>query len=241
MTNLNDPKIIVALDFDNYDDAMNLVKQCDPKLCKFKIGKELFTRCGPRLIEDISNLDFKIFLDLKFHDIPNTVAKALKSAASFSGVWMVDVHASGGPAMLEAAANALANIKDRPLLIGVTVLTSMDDNELKAIGINCSASDQVKRLATLAKNSGLDGVVSSAQEVAMLKDTVGSDFVYVTPGIRPVSMQGSDDQKRVMTAYDAIKAGASYLVIGRPITKAQDKMKALIEFNEEVNRALAGK
>lgn len=228
---MNDSRVIVALDYDDANTALNFVDKVDPTLCKLKVGKELFTKAGPHFVEELIKREFKVFLDLKFHDIPNTVAKACEMAAKL-GVWLVDVHASGGSKMMEAAANALANYKNRPLLIGVTVLTSMSDDDLKELGINRSAKEQVLHLAKLAKSSGLDGVVSSANEVELIKSNI-SDFITVTPGIRPA---GSDigDQNRVMTPQKAIAIGSDYLVIGRPITKASDPLKALLDINESI-------
>jgi len=218
--------IVVALDFDNKFNALQLVDKLDPNLCRLKIGKEMFTLFGPQLVRDIQNRGFDLFLDLKFHDIPNTVAKAVTAAAEL-GVWMVNVHASGGLAMMEAARKALLPYgENAPLLIAVTVLTSMSSEELQMLGINASAEEQVKRLAKLTYEAGLNGVVCSAQEARTLKTQFGEDFKLVTPGIRPI---GSDaaDQKRIMTPKAALDAGADYLVIGRPITQAEDPLATL--------------
>ncbi|MCE9678412.1 orotidine-5'-phosphate decarboxylase [Shewanella sp. AS1] len=218
--------IIVALDYDNKDDALRLIDQLDPNMCRLKIGKEMFTLFGPELVKAIHQRDFDLFLDLKFHDIPNTVAKAVSAAAEL-GVWMTNVHASGGLAMMQAAKQALAGYgTDAPLLIAVTVLTSMSDEDLKLLGINVPAADHVKRLARLTQQAGLDGIVCSAQEASMLKAEFGQNFKLCTPGIRPV---GADkgDQHRVMTPPQALAAGSDYLVIGRPITKASDPLAAL--------------
>ncbi|QUN04414.1 orotidine-5'-phosphate decarboxylase [Shewanella yunxiaonensis] len=218
--------IVVALDFDNKFNALQLVDKLDPNLCRLKIGKEMFTLFGPQLVRDIQNRGFDLFLDLKFHDIPNTVAKAVTAAAEL-GVWMVNVHASGGLAMMEAARKALLPYgENAPLLIAVTVLTSMSSEELQMLGINASAEEQVKRLAKLTYEAGLNGVVCSAQEAHTLKNQFGEDFKLVTPGIRPI---GSDaaDQKRIMTPKAALDAGADYLVIGRPITQAEDPLATL--------------
>ena len=195
-------------------------------MCRLKVGKEMFTLFGPQLVKDIHDRGFDLFLDLKFHDIPNTVAKAVAAAAEL-GVWMTNVHASGGLAMMEAAKKALLPYGDKaPMLIAVTVLTSMSDDDLKLLGINVPAFEHVQRLAKLTQQAGLDGVVCSAQEATALKSLLGQDFKLVTPGIRPV---GSDagDQHRVMTPPQAIAAGSDYLVIGRPITKAADPLAAL--------------
>ena len=218
--------ILVALDYDNKNHALQLIEKLDPNMCRLKVGKEMFTLFGPQLVKDIHDRGFDLFLDLKFHDIPNTVAKAVAAAAEL-GVWMTNVHASGGLAMMEAAKKALLPYGDKaPLLIAVTVLTSMSDADLKLLGINVPAFEHVQRLAKLTQQAGLDGVVCSAQEATALKSLLGQDFKLVTPGIRPV---GSDagDQHRVMTPPQAIAAGSDYLVIGRPITKAADPLAAL--------------
>lgn len=218
--------ILVALDYDNKNHALQLIEKLDPNMCRLKVGKEMFTLFGPQLVKDIHDRGFDLFLDLKFHDIPNTVAKAVAAAAEL-GVWMTNVHASGGLAMMEAAKKALLPYGDNaPMLIAVTVLTSMSDDDLKLLGINVPAFEHVQRLAKLTQQAGLDGVVCSAQEATALKLLLGQDFKLVTPGIRPV---GSDagDQHRVMTPPQAIAAGSDYLVIGRPITKAADPLAAL--------------
>lgn len=230
---LNDPKVIVALDYENEAKALEFVAKVDPKLCKLKVGKELFTAAGPQFVEKLVQKDFKVFLDLKFHDIPVTVTKACLAAASL-GVWMVNVHALGSKAMMEMAANELAKLDKRPLLIAVTVLTSMNEEQLNLVGIEQKVPDEVLRLATLAHDCGLDGVVASAQEAKLITSHLGSEFLKVTPGIRP---QGSvlNDQKRVMTPKEALENGASYLVIGRPITQALDPIETLISINESLN------
>ncbi|NLQ24872.1 orotidine-5'-phosphate decarboxylase [Shewanella sp. S-1] len=218
--------ILVALDYDNKNHALQLIEKLDPNMCRLKVGKEMFTLFGPQLVKDIHDRGFDLFLDLKFHDIPNTVAKAVAAAAEL-GVWMTNVHASGGLAMMEAAKKALLPYGDKaPILIAVTVLTSMSDDDLKLLGINVPAFEHVQRLAKLTQQAGLDGVVCSAQEATALKSLLGQNFKLVTPGIRPV---GSDagDQHRVMTPPQAIAAGSDYLVIGRPITKAADPLAAL--------------
>lgn len=213
------------MDFDSPEACLHLAKQLDPKQCRLKIGKELFTLAGPALVEKLMRLGFEIFLDLKFHDIPNTVAKAVKAAANL-GVWMVNVHASGGLAMMMAAREALEGVSgQKPLLIAVTVLTSMSEDDLKLLGINIKPAEQVLHLASLAKQAGLDGVVCSAQEAEALKQTCGHDFILVTPGIRPAG-SAVDDQHRIMTPAQAINAGSDYLVIGRPITKADNPAAA---------------
>ncbi|ABV87397.1 orotidine-5'-phosphate decarboxylase [Shewanella pealeana] len=230
---MTDKPILVALDYDNKNDALQLIDQLDPEMCRLKVGKEMFTLFGPQLVTDIHNRGFELFLDLKFHDIPNTVAKAVAAAAEL-GVWMTNIHATGGLAMMEAAKRALEPYGDKaPLLIAVTVLTSMSDDELKLLGINVPASEHVLRLAALTKQAGLDGVVCSAQESALLKAKFGQDFKLITPGIRP---EGSDkgDQHRVMTPSQALTAGSDYLVIGRPITKAADPLKALQAIHQTI-------
>ncbi|OTQ59710.1 orotidine-5'-phosphate decarboxylase [Gilliamella sp. A7] len=218
--------IIVAVDFSDTKSAWNFIDKVEPKDCRLKIGKELFTHAGPDFIKQIQQKGFDIFLDLKFHDIPNTVAKAVAAAAEL-GVWMTNVHASGGVRMMEAAKDALYQYgQDAPLLIAVTVLTSMESSDLKEIGIEVSPLEQATRLALLAKNCGLDGVVCSAKEVQSFRTRLGSDFKLVTPGIRPAGST-PDDQRRIMTPQRAQAAGADYLVIGRPITQADEPSKAL--------------
>ena len=222
---MSDSKIIVALDYPTSDAAFALAKQLDPQRCRLKIGKELFTRSGPAAVETLVKQGFDIFLDLKYHDIPNTVAKACAAAADL-GVWMMNVHTLGGGAMMSAARDAIGNQADRPLLIGVTLLTSMDQATFDQIGLQGSITDTVLRLAKLADDSNLDGVVCSAQEATQLRAERGNDFQLITPGIRPAnSVQG--DQHRTMTPAEALAAGSSYLVIGRPITAAENPMAAL--------------
>lgn len=231
---MNNKPIVVALDFDDKKAALQLIDQLDPEMCRLKVGKEMFTLFGPELVKDIHSRDFDLFLDLKFHDIPNTVAKAVTAAAEL-GVWMTNVHATGGLAMMEAAKKALVPYgKDAPLLIAVTVLTSMSDEDLKLIGINVPAFEHVQRLARLTQQAGLDGVVCSAHEAQLLKASLGESFKLVTPGIRPV---GADkgDQHRIMTPPQAIEAGSDYLVIGRPITKAADPLAALTAIHQSLN------
>lgn len=214
-------KIIVALDFSNQNDALNLIKTIDPSLCALKIGSEMFTLFGVDFVRHLVSQHYKLFLDLKFHDIPNTVAQACRAAAQL-GVWMINVHASGGLKMMQAAKDALTPYgENRPLLIGVTLLTSLDAQELNDIGINASLEEQLGRLASLAKQAGLDGVVCSAHEVPLVKSLCGNHFLTITPGIR-LPNDNPDDQVRIMTPEQAIKQGSDYLVIGRPITRAQD-------------------
>ena len=228
-----DPKIIVALDFPSQDPALALVDQLDPSKCRLKVGKELFTRSGPQLVQTLQRKGFDVFLDLKFHDIPNTTSAAVAAAADL-GVWMVNVHASGGEKMMIACRERLESFgADKPLLIAVTVLTSMGAEDLAGIGITDSPEVQVSRLATLTRNCGLDGVVCSAQEAPKLKAEQGADFKLITPGIRPLTAD-KGDQQRIMTPTDALKAGSDYLVIGRPITQAPDPLAALEAIHSEV-------
>ncbi|MGD8121496.1 orotidine-5'-phosphate decarboxylase [Vibrio sp. TRT 2004] len=225
-----DQKVIVALDYDNQADALAFVDRIDPSSCRLKVGKEMFTLFGPDFVVELHKRGFSVFLDLKFHDIPNTCSKAVRAAAEM-GVWMVNVHASGGERMMTASREILEPYgKDRPLLIGVTVLTSMEQSDLAGIGLNIAPQEQVIRLANLTKNSGLDGVVCSAQEASMLKSELGKAFKLVTPGIRPAGA-AVGDQKRIMTPVDAIAAGSDYLVIGRPITQAADPAAVLENIN----------
>ncbi|MDD5471287.1 MAG: orotidine-5'-phosphate decarboxylase [Sideroxydans sp.] len=226
-----DPKIIVALDYAQAASALALAERLEPALCRLKVGKELFTSAGPQLVEKLQQRGFEVFLDLKFHDIPNTTAQACKAAAGL-GVWMVNVHALGGRKMMETAREALANHVLRPKLIAVTILTSMAQEDLNGIGIDVSAALMVSRLAQLTRDSGLDGVVCSAQEAATLRQQCGQDFCLVTPGIRPANA-AANDQSRIMTPQAALQAGSSYLVIGRPITQAADPLQALQDILKE--------
>lgn len=226
-------KVIVALDYPSASAALAFVHNLDPSLCRVKVGKELFTQAGPDLVRALHELGFEVFLDLKFHDIPATTAKAVKAAADL-GVWMVNVHISGGAAMLKAAVAALEPYGEkRPLLIGVTVLTSMDDAELCSLGVDGPVTAHVLRLATLARDSGLDGVVCSAQEAGLLRGALGERFLLVTPGIRPEGSQ-NDDQKRIMTPAAAAEAGVDYLVMGRPVRNATDPVQTLREINQQL-------
>ena len=229
---MNDPRIIVALDFAAQEDALALAAMLDPKLCRLKVGKELFTAAGPVLVERLAGSGFEVFLDLKFHDIPNTVASACKAAAKL-GVWMLNVHALGGSRMMEAARASLEGMVKRPRLIAVTVLTSMGPGDLKELGLPGDPRETVLRLAKLAHASGLDGVVCSAQEAAPLRQELGAGFCLVTPGIRP-AFSAQDDQVRIVTPAEAIRLGSDYLVIGRPITKAADPLQALKQINLEI-------
>jgi orotidine-5'-phosphate decarboxylase len=226
-------KIIVALDFADTTSALALVDRLDPALCRLKVGKELFTAAGPELVRALMARGFEIFLDLKFHDIPNTVAAACRAAAGL-GVWMMNVHAAGGRRMMTAAQEALAGLPDRPLLIAVTVLTSMSAEDLGEVGVDAAPADQVLRLARLTQACKLDGVVCSAQEAALLRADLGADFRLVTPGIRPAGA-AVGDQRRVMTPAEALRAGATDLVIGRPITAAADPLTALKQIQLDID------
>lgn len=228
------PRIIVALDFPSEAPALALVDSLDPNLCRLKIGKELFTRSGPDLVRKLHARGFDVFLDLKFHDIPNTTSAAVAAAAEL-GVWMVNVHASGGEKMMSACRERLVPFgDDRPLLIAVTVLTSMTAEDLAGIGVPGSPAEHVSRLATLTRDCGLDGVVCSAHEAAALKREHGPDFRLVTPGIRPATAE-QDDQRRVMTPSEAVVAGSDYLVVGRPITQATDPLSSLRAIVAEIS------
>ncbi|MGF1690684.1 orotidine-5'-phosphate decarboxylase [Photobacterium kagoshimensis] len=225
-----DPKVIVALDYPNQDDALAFVDRIEPGSCRLKVGKEMFTYFGPDFVRKLHDRGHSVFLDLKFHDIPNTCSRAVAAAADM-GVWMVNVHASGGERMMAASREILEPYgKDRPLLIAVTVLTSMEASDLAGIGIQREPQEHVLNLASLTKNSGLDGVVCSAQEASMLKANLGQEFKLITPGIRPAG-SAAGDQRRVMTPVEAVQAGSDYLVIGRPITKAVDPAAVLAEIN----------
>jgi len=230
-------RIIVALDVASADDAYQLLDQLDSTKCRVKVGKQLFTSAGPELVKQLVSRGFDVFLDLKFHDIPNTVAAAVK-AASDLGVWMINVHASGGRAMMEAASRALSNsAEQRPLLTGVTVLTSLAAEDLLEIGIAASAEKQVEKLAKLSAECGLDGVVCSAAETGMLRQWVPANFCLVTPGIRRPA-DSTNDQKRVVGPEQAIQNGSTYLVIGRPITQAQSPQESLAAFYTAVSGVL---
>jgi orotidine-5'-phosphate decarboxylase len=230
---VNNSRIIVSLDFPEPSEALNLTSQLDPGRCRLKVGKELYTRSGPSLVKTLIDNGYDVFLDLKYHDIPNTVASACVAAAEL-GVWMVNVHASGGREMLCAARDAIDKQSNPPLLIAVTVLTSMSQTDLNEIGIHRSVEEQVLSLASIASEAHLDGIVCSAQEVSQLRYNFGNDFCLVTPGIRPAGVS-QNDQKRVMTPAEAITAGSDYLVIGRPITRAVDPLASLIAIEKEIN------
>ena len=227
--------VVVALDYPEASSALDLAQRLSPDLCRLKVGKELFTSSGPALVEQLQKLDYEVFLDLKFHDIPNTVAGAVRAAAQL-GVWMVNVHVSGGRRMMEAAGQALATFSQKPLLIGVTVLTSTSDEELREMGYTELSQARVLRLAALAADSGLDGVVCSALEATALRQVHGSEFCLVTPGIR-LSGDAAADQRRVTTPADALAMGSDYLVIGRSITAATHPLAALQRVNRELGLA----
>jgi len=228
--------IIVALDYPQASAALALARRLSPELCRLKVGKELFTGSGPAVVEKLQSLGFEVFLDLKFHDIPTTVAGAVRAAAAL-GVWMVNVHVSGGRRMMAAAVEALSVCSHRPLLIGVTVLTSMSDEDLLELGYNASAQQLVQSLAVLAADCGLDGVVCSALESAVLRQTHGRKFCLVTPGIR-LSGDEAADQRRVVTPAAALALGSDYLVIGRSITAAADPLAALQRVHQELRLTL---
>lgn len=221
----SEPCVIVALDYSDPQLALALARRLDPSICRLKVGKELFTTGGPGVVEQLHGLGFEIFLDLKFHDIPNTCAKAVKASADM-GVWMVNVHASGGRKMMEAAKDALVGHSGAvPRLIAVTVLTSFSEADIREVGVQSSPEQQVLHLASLAQQSGLDGVVCSAQEAGTIKQALGQTFTTVTPGIRPLG-SASNDQTRITTPQQAVQLGSDYLVIGRPITQAEDPEQA---------------
>jgi len=231
---LDSKRVIVALDFPDAGAALAAAARLDPSLCRVKVGKELFVSAGPAVVAQLHERGFEVFLDLKFHDIPNTVAGACRAAARL-GVWMVNVHASGGAAMMRAAREAVAAFARPPLLIGVTILTSLSDAELGEVGLAGTAAENVERLARLAAASGLDGVVCSAEEASLLRGALGAGFVTVTPGIR-LAGEARGDQSRVVTPGEAVRRGAHYLVIGRPVTQSPDPAATL----QEIVRSLAG-
>jgi orotidine-5'-phosphate decarboxylase len=230
-----EPRVIVALDFPDQVEAMGLVERLDPALCRLKVGKEMFTRYGPPLVEALRKRGFELFLDLKFHDIPNTVAAACDAAADL-GVWMMNLHASGGRRMMEAARERLAQRATPPLLVAVTILTSLAAEDIAEVGYTGEPGENVLRLARLAHDAGLDGVVCSAREAQEIRRQIDENFLLVTPGVRPKSA-AADDQRRVMTPGEAVIAGASYLVVGRPITEAEDPIAALRQINAEIEGA----
>lgn len=230
---VTDFPLIIALDYPSLDAALCMADQLDPKRCRVKVGKELFTRSGPAVLEALHGRGFEVFLDLKFHDIPNTVASAVQAAAE-QGVWMTNVHASGGRKMMEAAVKRLQDHRLSTHLIAVTVLTSMQAEDLGEAGVVATPEEQVLRLASLTQQSGLNGVVCSAQESAQIKALCGGDFLKVTPGIRP-SFAAANDQQRIMTPGEAMLAGSTHLVIGRPVTQAESPMAALAAIEAELS------
>jgi len=234
---LDNKRIIVPLDTPRLADALALAARLDPKLCRVKIGKELFVAAGPEAVSRVHERGFEVFLDLKFHDIPHTVAGACRSAARL-GVWMMNVHASGGEAMMRAAREAVDSVARPPMLIAVTVLTSLTGPELEHVGLAGSVMENVERLARLARACGLDGVVCSAQEAAQVRQATGADFTLVTPGIR-LAADAPDDQARVVTPREAVRLGADYLVIGRPITGAPDPAATLQSIRDSLDEAVA--
>lgn len=226
-------RVIVALDYADAKSATALADRLEPAACKLKVGKELFTAAGPAFVATMTQRGFDVFLDLKFHDIPNTVAQACKVCAQL-GVWMINVHALGGRAMLSAAREGIDSAGIKPKLIAVTVLTSMNEADLREVGINASPLAQVMKLAELAADCGLDGVVCSAQEASAIRDKLGRGFLRVTPGIR-LPEDAAGDQKRVVTPQVAVESGASYLVVGRPVTRAADPLAVLARINSEIS------
>jgi orotidine-5'-phosphate decarboxylase len=229
--------VIVPLDFPDADGALELAARLDPKLCRVKVGKELFVASGPEVVHRLQERGFDVFLDLKFHDIPNTVAGACRAAARL-GVWMVNVHASGGEAMMRAAREAVAGVARPPLLIGVTILTSLAEADLERVGFTGAVQENVERLARLARACGLDGVVCSAQEAQAIRRATGPDFTLVTPGIR-LDSGSRDDQVRVVTPREAVRLGADYLVIGRPITQSPDPAATLESIRRSLQEGMA--
>lgn len=238
LLNADSKRIIVALDMDDRQQVMQLVEQLDPQQCRLKIGKELFTLYGPDLVRQVQDKGFEVFLDLKFHDIPNTVYKAVRAACELK-VWMLTIHASGGADMMRAASRAVAESEHKPLLVAVTVLTSMGDLDLAIQGIQRSTEEQVLRLASLAQGCGVAGVVCSAAETVELRKLLSENFLLVTPGIRPAG-DAVQDQKRVVTPAQAIVSGSSYLVIGRPITQARRPVEKLMQIQQEISGVESG-
>ncbi|EGQ1139016.1 orotidine-5'-phosphate decarboxylase [Salmonella enterica] len=232
---ITESPVVVALDYHERDKALAFVDKIDPRDCRLKVGKEMFTLFGPQLVRDLQQRGFDVFLDLKFHDIPNTTARAVAAAADL-GVWMVNVHASGGARMMAAARDALAPFgKDAPLLIAVTVLTSMETSDLRDLGVTLSPAEHAERLARLTQQCGLDGVVCSAQEADRFKQVFGAAFKLVTPGIRPAGSEAGD-QRRIMTPEQALSAGVDYMVIGRPVTQSVDPAQTLKDINASLKR-----
>ena len=231
---MSEPRLIVALDYPDADAALAFVRRVQPSACRLKVGIELFTAAGPGFVAGLVDRGFDVFLDLKYHDIPNTVARACAAAARL-GVWMLNVHALGGARMLRAAVEAVGQLSTRPLLVAVTVLTSHAEADLAALGLAGGVNRHVASLAALAHACGLDGVVCSAQEAGQLRAALGPGFVLVTPGIRPAGA-APDDQSRVVTPRQAVENGADYLVVGRPVTRAADPVGALDALARELRR-----
>ena len=229
--------VIVPLDYPDAAAALAVAARLDPKLCRVKVGKELFVAAGPDVVHKLQERGFDVFLDLKFHDIPNTVAGACRAAARL-GVWMLNVHASGGEAMMRAAREAVAGVARPPLLIGVTILTSLAEADLERVGFTGPVQENVERLARLARACGLDGVVCSAQEAQAIRRATGPDFTLVTPGIR-LDAGSHDDQARVVTPREAMRLGADYLVIGRPITQSSDPAATLESIRRSLQEGMA--
>tara|TARA_B110000444_G_scaffold70694_1_gene66432 strand:+ start:571 stop:1254 length:684 start_codon:yes stop_codon:yes gene_type:complete len=225
-----DNRVIIPLDLE-YSAAIDMASNFDPSNCRLKIGSQLFTSSGPKIIKELDSKGFEIFLDLKFHDIPNTVYEAVRSAADL-GVWMINVHASGGKNMLEASKNALIDFDEPPLLIAVTLLTSLSENSIQEIGLN-NLSEQVLRLAKLSHECELDGVVCASSDTVIIKQEFGKEFITVTPGIRP-DQSNLNDQSRVSTPSEAVKNGSDFLVIGRPITESDDPAGALKDIYKQI-------
>jgi orotidine-5'-phosphate decarboxylase len=229
---VSEPRIIVALDFPDLARATQIASRLDPVQCRLKVGKELFVRGGPTLVSRLINLGFDIFLDLKFHDIPNTVGRACRAAAEL-GVWMLNVHALGGRRMLEEARSALDAVTRPPLLVAVTLLTSLTAQDLAEVGLDDGVEDHLKQLVRLAMECNLDGVVCAPTDLELARKTSSPPFILVTPGIRPRGM-AQDDQRRVSTPAEALCHGADYLVIGRPITSASEPLQALRSIENEI-------
>ena len=229
---MNNSKIIVALDFGSLSETEDFLKKVKGQNCRVKVGKELFTNEGPNVIKLIQQYGFEIFLDLKFHDIPNTVSRAIKASCNL-GVWMVNVHASGGKQMLLAAREAVDSSSNKPILIAVTILTSYDNYSFQELGFKNNLLDQIAYLATLSENSGMDGIVCSANDIPSIKPLVKEKFQFITPGVRLTN--SNDDQKRVTTPEDAITQGSNYLVIGRPITSSEDPAALIEKINQKIN------
>ena len=234
---MDNRRVIVPLDVPDAESALALASRLDAKLCRVKVGKELFVAAGPEIVGRLQERGFEVFLDLKFHDIPNTVEGACRAAARL-GVWMMNVHASGGAVMMRAAREAIEGVARPPLLIAVTVLTSLRDADMQAVGFSGGVVESVDRLARLTRECGLDGVVCSAQEAPRIRDAVGGDFVLVTPGIR-LPNAAADDQARVVTPAEAVRLGAHYLVIGRPITQSPDPAATLESIRQSLQEGMA--